>query len=324
MCSVINFMNSRIVLFLAISFAAHSLYAQTPSTDIYITNFNLALIDSLGTPISGVKNITSRKGYDNQPYFSQDGNMIFYSSMTKDSTMDIYKYDLKKNKSVQFSNTPKGSEFSPRPDFGGGVLTVRIEEDRVTQRIWKFNEAGKSSLPVIPWVDSVGYYYQVSSNLFLIFILGPNEVNTLRLVDISQKKELMVLDDSVGRCFTGRLIIPDESDLNAPVRLEIHYTVLGKERNEIRKMTLTKANVSKPFEKKDQVVLGSSRGKSQDFIIVDQLMLMAEGSEIFMTKLDKNVFDWQPCGFEKYGLKNITRLAYHAGTGKIALVAQDK
>jgi hypothetical protein len=80
------------------------------------------------------------------------------------------------------------------------LSAVLIEDDSVTQRLWKINIANSKARLINKKIDSVGYYFPIGGNEYATFILGTTEFNhTLRLVDISSSTE-SIIDDSIKGC----------------------------------------------------------------------------------------------------------------------------
>jgi hypothetical protein len=155
---------------------AQAASAQTPETDIYLAP--LRLRDGwvvIGSP----RNITPRVGYDNQPHFTADGRAILYSARVENAQNDIFRYDLRTRKVTRLTQTPE-SEYSPTP-APGGFSVIRVERDS-TQRLWRFNNAGKNPLPVLPGVKPVGYHAWIDPQHVALYILGSPA--TLRLGDV--------------------------------------------------------------------------------------------------------------------------------------------
>src|SRR5437868_2850144 len=122
----------NIILFVALGVVEVS--AQLPETDLWL--FKITTEDKKLVLGEG-KNITSRKGYDNQPFFTPDGKQILYVSIREDKQADVYRYDLGKAQSFQLTKT-KESEYSPNytPD-GKSISCVVVEADS-TQRLWLY------------------------------------------------------------------------------------------------------------------------------------------------------------------------------------------
>ena len=81
---------------------ALNLSAQTGS-DIYLFHFRL---DDENFYISNAKNITNSPGYDNQPFFTLDGDDILYASDDGFGQTDIFKYSLKSHSERRLTYSP--------------------------------------------------------------------------------------------------------------------------------------------------------------------------------------------------------------------------
>src|SRR5688572_4596824 len=81
--------------------------AAPPSTDIFLFPFENGKIIA-----SGMRNITQRKGYDNQPHFLPDSKNLFFTSIGEDEQADIFLYDIRSATAKKITNTPE-SEYSP-------------------------------------------------------------------------------------------------------------------------------------------------------------------------------------------------------------------
>jgi len=104
---------------------------QMPNTELWLFKIENS---KQGPLFSKPQNITNREGYDNQPSFSADGKKIFYVSVREDKQADIYIYDLKSEKTVQFTKTPI-SEYSPEETPDGKFLSSVVVEQDSAQRI---------------------------------------------------------------------------------------------------------------------------------------------------------------------------------------------
>lgn len=103
------------------------------------------------------KNITKRKGYDNQPYFTSDSKKILYSSEHSKLT-DIYEYDVESGETVQLTKTGAVPEYSPVPDAENKTFTAVTENTTPNQTVWRYDrETGKSTWALASH-EPVGYY----------------------------------------------------------------------------------------------------------------------------------------------------------------------
>ena len=119
-------------------FSANIVLAQLPETDLWL--FKIKTEDKKLILREG-KNITARKGYDNQPFFTPDNKSILYVSIREDNQADVYRYDLGKEQVFQLTKT-KESEYSPNytPDYKS-ISCVVVEADSA-QRLWLYNLDG--------------------------------------------------------------------------------------------------------------------------------------------------------------------------------------
>lgn len=161
-----------------------------PATDIFL--FPLSI--RAGGPVLGPpRSVTDRPGYDNQPAFSPDGRVLYFTSIA-DGQADIQRFDIARGETAAVAHTAE-SEYSPTPMPGGGLSVVRAEADG-TQRLWRLSE-GQAPELLLPDVKPVGYHAWGDANTLVLFVLG--EPPTLQVVDRRQGKPEVVAKD-VGRC----------------------------------------------------------------------------------------------------------------------------
>ncbi|HEY4799753.1 MAG TPA: hypothetical protein VII99_11800 [Bacteroidia bacterium] len=170
-------------------------FAQLPDCDIWLFSIqdNEGVI-SLSDPV----NITNRKGYDNQPAFSPDGNYLLFSSQRDGSnSTDIYKYDLKTKTTTRFTNTST-SEYSPTFMSGGkNISVVMVEKDSI-QRVWSFPLKGGAPSCIMQNIKEIGYHCWINKDSIALNVLT-KPAFTLQIADIHTQKAFVVAD-SAGRC----------------------------------------------------------------------------------------------------------------------------
>jgi WD40 repeat protein len=277
------------------------------NTDIYLVDFNY----DKGFHFSNLRNITKHKGYDNQPWFSPDGKSVYYTSMTADSTTDIFKHDLKTGKFSGITRTDGTSEYSPQltPD-GKHISVVRVEEDGFTQRIWMFDLNGKKPRNPYPWLDSVGYYQWANDTILAAFILGPNEEHTLRLVDVKHKSEI-IIGKKVGRSFH----FCPEQECGNPL------SVRFMQKNKQNEMMIYLYN----FITKEVYEQFVPLEKSQDMVQYGSLRyFMSDGSKLYSYWGAAKFAHWSEVKeFSFPNISGITRLAISPDKKTLAFVAAD-
>ena len=296
-------------LFLSILWALPNiLIAQNLNYDIYIIDIKKQEVG--GITIEKAVNISNHPGYDNQPSFTLDGKKVVYTAMTKDSTTDINSYSIEDKKNTYSNPSNLTSEYSPTSYNSLEILTVKVEKDKKTQRIWKESTTPKwTSNVFLKKVDSVGYFCLLPKNKIAAFILSSkNELaHELRLIDTKTQKETFI-DDSIGRCIR---LSPDSS--------AIVYVKKGKDgKNKLMRYHFHDSSVTEMFE----TVKGA-----EDFLFYDN-------SRIWMAK-DNVLYEyWMAAKFSYWAekkefseknshLKTITRMNLSPDKTRLVVVAED-
>jgi dipeptidyl aminopeptidase/acylaminoacyl peptidase len=188
-------MRRQCISLVVMSLLASTLAAQAPASDPEIYLLPLSVSGpkiTVGKPV----NITNRPGYDNQPAFSPDGRVVYYTSTREDSQADIYKYNIAAKTTERLTKTAPESEYSATvmPSHER-ISVVRVEKDS-TQRLWSFTLAGNDDRLVLPDIKPVGYHAWLSPFHLALFVLGTP--NSLVLVDTRSGNE-QVLARDIGR-----------------------------------------------------------------------------------------------------------------------------
>jgi hypothetical protein len=267
-----------------------------PGTDIYLAPLSLGNRSiEVGRPF----NITSRSGYDNQPFFAFDGSFILFTSADTTGATDIYRYDTREATTTRVTKTAE-SEYSPTIMEGGrNFSTIRVEADGA-QRLWQFDIDGASPRLVLTDVDSVGYHAWIDDRTLALFVLG--EPHTLRIADTVKDTDQIAAFD-IGRCIHT---VPGTSEVS-------FVQIVSDDESWITSFDL---------ESGESLRLVTTLPGSQDFVwIPGGGMLMADKSALFVWAGDD---DWtEVAAFGHYGVTNITRLAVDSTGEWLALVADD-
>lgn len=314
-------MKNTIVLFSL--FLTNGLSAQM-NTDIYRCTLTLS---ENGISADQPNNITKRKGYDNQPFFSNDGKKIYYSANYNGYT-DIYFYDTESGKTFTVTNTPQTSEYSPMemPD-GKNISCVMVEKDTVTQRLWLINLKNRKEKLFSKENDSIGYYWPIENEWnknevvvsgtsmrkvvaeqeYAVFVLGTNEANhTLRIINPYRKlSKEKIIDDSVGRCIRQ---VPND-----------HFISYVKK--------TSNGNYLKFYDLHKRAITGSFfMGRdNEDYCWKGKMLIFSNGSTLVAVRFDKGYDKPSVFGqidFSKYSIENIKRISCFEN--KIAFVADDQ
>jgi hypothetical protein len=170
--------------------------APPPATDIYLVPMTGGLASLKGakpTPVS------TAPGYDNQPFFSADGRRLLFAANRDGKQTDVFMFERATGRVTQMTNTPE-NENSPTYLPSGktdadGFSVVRSEMDK-TQRLWRFNAAGREPSVLLADIKPVGYHAWVDPDRVVLFVLG--EPNSLQLASVNSGKG-EVAANGIGR-----------------------------------------------------------------------------------------------------------------------------
>jgi len=176
-------------------FVSSTMLAQA-GTDIYV-----ASLSQKGGEfkLGGMRNITDRDGYDNQPSFTPDGHSIIYTSEREGQT-DIFRYYLRTDATRQVTQTNPESEYSPTVTPAGDAFSVvRVERDS-TQRLWQFRMDGTAARLVLTDIEPVGYHAWGNDHTLGLFVLPDSStpLSTFRLAD-SRSGSWIIIAYNIGR-----------------------------------------------------------------------------------------------------------------------------
>ncbi len=267
-----------------------------PSTDIFLFPLENGKIDA-----SGIRNITQRKGYDNQPHFLPDSKKLFYTSIGEDEQADIFLYDIGDATAEKVTNTAE-SEYSPTltPD-GQFFSTVRVEKDG-TQRLWKFPLSGGDPVLILEQVKPVGYHAWIDPDSLALFILG--ESPTLQIADIPSGKSSVIAHD-IGRSLHK---IPGKTGISYVQKLT-EQTGTIKEYDPGSKQT------------RDLIAL---LPETEDYAWTPAGSLMtAKGSKIYSYSPEKDQNWVEEIDLSVADLNNISRIAMSPDGNWIAFVSEE-
>jgi hypothetical protein len=139
------------------------------------------------------KNITSHKGYDNQPFFYK--KKLYFSS-GDNNQMDIKVFDLKKNTTSIITNTAD-NEFSPTVTPDKKFISVILQQKDKTQDLVKYSLKTKQPVTLIDDL-TVGYHAWINNDNVLLFVLEDTVTFNLHHYNVRTKKD-MIVTQNIGR-----------------------------------------------------------------------------------------------------------------------------
>jgi hypothetical protein len=280
----------KIFLFLLVS---NITFSQT-NTEIHL--FDISNKEGKFIITNG-KNISNNEGYDSQPHFYDDENILFAS--TRNNQTDIIKYNTNTGEKNFINNTQNGSEYSPqRIPNSKNISAVRLDKDGL-QRFYQYHiKTGKSKELIENLVVAYPYWYDKNTLISSVIVN-----DTLELFVSNLKKKT---NNSITKQ-TGRSLhkIPNSNLVSFMKKNGKMWEVwsLNPKTKETKKITSTRT-------REDICWLPNGT-----MLVANQNMILQ-----FNLKKDKN---WSV--FHKFkgeNINNISRITVNHNSTKLAIVAE--
>lgn len=282
-------------------FSCHLYGQSTLVTNIYL--FALEYNDAK-LSVHSPRFITkfNEKGYNNQPFFVNDHELLISVKLPFSEQNDIYSLNLSNNVKRQITKTSL-SEFSPSLSQDLKFLSCVRVDDPVTslQRIYSY-EYKPGGLVFSPFSDikNVGYFSWLDQKNVALFLV--NKPNQVALVNIDSKDPLIFSSD-IGRCLQknakGNLIYVHK------INDEFWYI---KEYDHINQRA---------------AIITETVPGAEDFALTDTgHFIMGKDSKLYSILPDKQKSWLEIADLSYYGIRNIKRIAIHGNN--IAIVEQSK
>ncbi len=278
-------------------FSGVALMAQTGSE---ILLFDM-IIKKDKVIISNPKNVTSHKGYDNQPSFHIDQPILYYSSFNDDGRADIKSYNYKTGETIAITKTTE-REYSPTLTPDKRSLSCIIQRDNGAQDLGKYPvEGGEPSVIIDNMI--VGYHAWADNSHLALFILG--EPQTLHYLRLPTKVDTIVAQN-IGRSLHK---IPGERAIsfiqkNAGTDWEI---------KKLESETMTVSSLAKTLPGREDITWTA-----------DRKIISSDGNKIYFLIPAKEK-RWMEVTIEAGSelLKGVTRLAVNSKGDKLAVVISE-
>ena len=163
--------NQLILLF---SLALLNGNAQT-ATDVYSAHLTVTASDY---QIEQLKNLSQNPGYDNQPSFWSENELLYAS--TRNGQTDVLRHHLVTNKKEWRCTTTIGSEYSPLRIPEREVFSAIRLDSTERQRLYRY--AGNGIIDLVHPMLKVGYQLWIDANNLLCTVLIENRMDLYWLV----------------------------------------------------------------------------------------------------------------------------------------------
>lgn len=185
--------------FIGLSLSASVIAQSGPAgTDIFVAD--------LGKNAKGfwqLKNynkVTTRRGYDNQPYFLPDGSGLLYTAIfLKDggkTQADSFEYQFASKKHINLTKSDELSEYSPTMMNNGKMFSSIVVEKDGKQKLWAYPWKNRNRPYRLMNLAPVGYHVWGKNNDIVMFVLG--EPHTLQYRRDARSKSKIVAEN-IGR-----------------------------------------------------------------------------------------------------------------------------
>jgi len=194
---------------MAMALSINAIAQGFPATDLWLSD----IVD--GVPGQPAR-ISQGAGYNNQPHFSGDGKVIYYTREMPagDGKMqtDIAVYDIH-TATTRMVNDTAESEFSPTPIPGRNALSVIQMDLDQQQYLYAIDIASGDMEVLFPGMEPVGYHAWINEDEVAMFILG--DTFTLQRAKLGTPGAT-VIADNVGRSIrrhprTGEVLFVDKN-----------------------------------------------------------------------------------------------------------------
>ena len=279
---------------LALTMAAQVYGQGLPATDVWLVGIEDGLA---GKPVR----ISDGDGYNNQPHFSPDDAVIYYTREMPGeggSQTDVAAYQLKTSTTAMLTDTAE-SEYSPTPVPNRNAVSVIQADLEQKQYLWAIDvNTGHMDL-LFPDIEPVGYHAWFSDDEVAMFILGDSfTLQTARLNHAGTR----VAADNIGRSIRTH-----------PQSAEVLFVDKNHQPWEIAALD--------PITGATRRVMPLFPG-SEDFTI-DSAGAFWTGNGSKLYKRSPNDARWElVADFTASGISSISRLAVNRGNDKIALVSE--
>ena len=287
----------QIIVFLLLS-NSFNLYSQV-NTEVYLCDIQL---EYDGLIASNFQNISNNAGYDNQPSFASN-NQVLFAGHNQGQT-DIALYNISNKTKSWFHTKTSGGEYSPLqlPNLKTKVSAVRLDLDGL-QRLYLYDTVSQGNTELIEGLQ-VAYYDFYDADTILAAVLSNGSLD-LVLSNLKSKQTDTILRN-VGRSIHR---VPNSKTMS--------YTALNEEKNQDL-YVLDIATMESFFV--CQLPIGI-----QDYTwLNDSQILIGSGSKLYIYDTFLNSKWKEIADISEHNIKDISRLAVSPDSSKLAIVAVPK
>ena len=189
---MLSIASSLCLAMISMTFCVQAFAQGLPATDLWLAKIDNAIP---GDPVK----ISLGDGYNNQPHFSEDGSVIYYTREMPvegaNSQTDIAAFNTDTSITTMVNSTAE-SEYSPTPIPGRDALSVIQADLNQKQFLFAIDIASGNMELLLPDVEPVGYHAWFNDQEVAMFILGDSF--TLQTAKLNSAGTVIVADN-IGR-----------------------------------------------------------------------------------------------------------------------------
>lgn len=273
-------------LIIILALSGQLAYTQLPESNIYMFTYKLVNGEM---SLSNAKYLTgfNPTGYNNQPSFINDNQILISSNYFDAAQTDILKLDIARRKITRVTATAQG-EYSPTllPNRREFSVIREILGGDVNQILWRYpisqQNKGKEALAN---EMTVGYHSWINGSELATFLVGdPHTLFIHNMIDERRKK---IVNNP------GRSLISKDGML--------YY---------VHKITDNTWQIKEydPLTGKSEVINQTIKGSEDMEFLSDGSIVMAALNKIYMLDPDTSE-DWKEVAdLSEFGLENINRI----------------
>lgn len=270
-----------------------NLYSQQNS-EVYVFDIEKAYE---GLEVLNMRNISNNPGYDNQPSFINNDEILFAAN--NNGQTDIAKYKFKTNEKTWVNTNTQGGEFSPKQiPNSEKIAAVRLDPDGL-QRLYEYS-TGQKPKEIIKG-SQIAYFAFYDENNLVSTVLNLDEMDLV--VSNLTEKTNDTLFQNAGR-----------SIQKVPNSNYISYTAINDEgNNEVFLLDLK--------TRESYFVCQLPIGILDFTWLNETQMLLGSGNKLYMYDT-LGTSEWTEVAVLEHGFSNITRLSVSPDGKRLALVAE--
>jgi len=270
--------------------------AQLPVSNLYAFQYK---ITEQGLDLSNAQYLSAfnARGYNNQPQFISEHELLISSNYFDAQQTDIIKLDLKRKTLTRVTATKQG-EYSPTvtPDRRDFTVIREVLGAEVNQILWRYplsqQDGGKRALQI---ETTVGYHTWLSGTALATFLVG--DPHQLYYHDLREGTKKLISNQP------GRAMISSDGLLYYVHKPSDDIWYIKKYDPELE----------------ESVIICETLRGSEDFdMLSDGSLLMAKGSKLYLIEPSPSALWKEVADLSELGLNHINRLK--VSRNKIILV----